>query len=363
MPTLQRGEVKKLASSWAYRYYTGRTLPSGRPQRRQVAGFRTKREAAAALEVELTRVRLGGLYREELRLSELVERFLAQHEADEATIRKLRSQLRQATRAFGDVKLADLDPADIATWRAGLSKGSRHDVFRALRQVLGQAVRWRLLDENPARSVANPKPKRAEIRPFESWEEIEAVAAELDPRFAAIPIFAAGTGLRPEEWIALERRDVDRKARVVSVSRVFSQGRLKQCSKSSRQRRRVPLRQRVLDALDAQPRRLDSPLLFPAARGGYIDLEKFRYRQWAPAIYAAGIEPHRRIYDLRHTYATTSLAAGISLFVLSRRMGTSLKQIDDTYGHLAPDAEEHELRLLDAYDASYGHAVGTEAGE
>lgn len=31
-------------------------------------------------------------------------------------------------------------------------------------------------------------------------------------------------------------------------------------------------------------------------------------------------------------------------------MGTSLKQIDDTYGHLAPDAEEQELRLLDAYD-------------
>ena len=44
-------------------------------------------------------------------------------------------------------------------------------------------------------------------------------------------------------------------------------------------------------------------------------------------------------------------------------MGTSLKQIDDTYGHLAPAAEEHELRLLDAYDATYGHAVGTEASE
>jgi len=40
-----------------------------------------------------------------------------------------------------------------------------------------------------------------------------------------------------------------------------------------------------------------------------------------PAIRAAGLESERRIYDLRHTYATFSLAVGVSLFTLSRRMG------------------------------------------
>jgi integrase len=58
----------------------------------------------------------------------------------------------------------------------------------------------------------------------------------------------------------------------------------------------------------------------------------------------------KRIYDLRHSYATMSLAAGVSLFSLSRRMGTSLEMIDQTYGHLAPDAEAVELALLNAYD-------------
>lgn len=47
-------------------------------------------------------------------------------------------------------------------------------------------------------------------------------------------------------------------------------------------------------------------------RGGHIDLEKWRRDHWKPALVAASI-PHRRIYDLRHTYATWSLAAGVSL--------------------------------------------------
>ena len=54
---------------------------------------------------------------------------------------------------------------------------------------------------------------------------------------------------------------------------------------------------------------------------------------------------------LRHSYATWSLAAGVSLFSLARRMGTSVDMIDRTYGHLAPDAESYERELLDAFDA------------
>jgi integrase len=343
MPSVQRGEVKKLAGgSWAYRYRDGE-------RRRQVGGFRTRSEAADALRDALDQVRLGASRRREVSFADLVDRFLAAHEADALTLTKLTAQLKRAKAELGARPIADLRPDELAAWRRSL-EANRHHQFRAVAQVLNQAVRWEWIEKSPARHIANPKPKAPEIQPFTDWAEVEAIAEELDPRFAAIPIFIVGTGLRPEEWIALERRDVDRAEGVVHVRRVYTHGALKECAKSSRQRRRVPLRSRMAEVLESLPARLDSPLLFPAPRGGYIELGKFRARHWAPALRAAGVE-HRRIYDCRHTYATWSLAAGVSLFNLSRRMGTSIAMIDATYGHLAPDAEEAERALLDAYDS------------
>jgi integrase len=158
-------------------------------------------------------------------------------------------------------------------------------------------------------------------------------------------IFATATGLRPAEWLALEWRDVDREARVVYVHRSFTKGRLK-CPKTEASRRAVPLQTIALEAIKQQPASRQSSLVFPADRGGYLDLHNFRNREWKPAQLAAGIEPLRRVYDLRHTFATFALRAGISTFDLSRYMGASLTMIDRHYGHLARDGREHAIRLL-----------------
>ncbi len=91
---------------------------------------------------------------------------------------------------------------------------------------------------------------------------------------------------------------------------------------------------------------------------GYLDLHNFRNRNWKPAQAAVGIEPFRRIYDLRHTFATFALRAGISTFEFSRYMGASLTMIDRHYGHLARDGREHAIRLLDDLNASAVDARG-----
>jgi integrase len=83
----------------------------------------------------------------------------------------------------------------------------------------------------------------------------------------------------------------------------------------------------------------DTPLLFPGARGGYLNLNEWRRDEWTPAVKGAGLE-HRFPYALRHTSASFAIAAGVPLFELSRFMGTSVEQIGRTYGHLLPDSLE-----------------------
>ena len=107
------------------------------------------------------------------------------------------------------------------------------------------------------------------------------------------------------------------------------------------------------------------PVLHVAAKlvqvfQSYMNLNDWRRNDWTPAVKAAGLS-HRPPYAMRHTYALFSIAAEVALFTLARRMGTSVEQIDKTYGHLLPDAAEHERGLLDAFDAQKpsGVVIGT----
>ena len=143
------------------------------------------------------------------------------------------------------------------------------------------------------------------------------------------------TGLRPEEWLALEWRDFDRKAGVIHVHRVYRDGQVKLYSKQERSLRAIPLPLRAAEALEASRPHSKPP---GSDRGPYA---------------------------LRHTYASFAIAAGVSLFELARFMGASVEQIDRTYGHLLRDSIVRTLRALDAFGErlSTGQAQAAEAAK
>ena len=151
------------------------------------------------------------------------------------------------------------------------------------------------------------------------------------------------------EWARLERRDVDRARRVLTV----------RGSKTTGSHREVPLTGRALDALGKLPR-LGPPLLFAAPDGGPLNLNNFRRREWGPAVEASGIATPARIYDLRSTFASNAVAAGVTVFELAKVMGTSVA-IERHYGTLIGGAHAGIVGRLDALETQLETAE-SEAG-
>ena len=337
MPAEARGHVRKLPSGkWQLRYYAkGRHCSGG--------AFATKSEAWAhyrdVIEPEL---RGRAVARRDVTLSELVDTFLERHGkvAKPATIKTIRWRMKRPLDEYGDTLLIDLEHMtdDLAGFAARQPERFRHAVMSAFRQTCEAGVRYGYMTRNPAK-LAGPNPQTAPrvVRVY-TPKELDTIAKELDARGAAAIRFAAATGLRPSEWAAVERRDVDRTRRVLTV----------RGTKTHRSRREVPITSAALDALDSLPVRIDTVYLFGGPKGGPFDVANFRKREWGPAIESAGVATPARLYDLRSTFASNALAAGITVYELARIMGTSVGMIERHYGALLDSAHESLLERLDA---------------
>lgn len=366
MPPTQRGQAYRLGPNrWGLRFY------DAAGERRRKSPFPTKSAALAHFrDVIEPQLRGEPAPLPDLTLGAFVELYLERHAASvrPSTIVTLRQRLTYAVGttgapAFGEIPLRELErmSGEIAAWQARLSERSRYGIMQALRQALAAAVRWGYMTRNPAALAGrNRQPAPRGVRAF-ARHELEAIAAELGPAYAPLPMFAAATGLRPEEWQALERRDVDRRGGFLTVRRTVSGGEVVELGKTTRSRRQVPLTRRAIAALDALPPRLDCPLVFAAPQGGVLNLDNWRRRIWAPAIEAAGVARPARIYDLRSTFASDALAAGVSVFELARIMGTSVLMVERHYGALLDGAGAGIAGRLDALDAERDRATAEHA--
>jgi integrase len=357
MPALQRGQVDEIGRKhFRLRWYD---LEGKRHSKQPFPS----RSAAWSWYRERVEPELSGepAAPRELTLSDFVPVYLERHGAvvRSRTIRTLDERLRHAVRAFGDVPLSELQHMvdELAAWSAKQPTGARHGRVSARRQALEAAVRWGHMARNPAKLAGrNHRPAPRTVRVF-SFAEIDALAAELAPVYAPLPVFAAATGLRPEEWQALERRDVDFRTGILNVRRTVSDGELVELGKTSRSRRQVPLSPSALQSLDALVPRLDTTLLFPAPQGGLLNLDNWRRRSWLPAVEAAGIQRPARIYDLRSTFASNALAARVTVFELARVMGTSVEMIERHYGTLLDGSGAGIASRLASFEAERGRGA------
>lgn len=163
------------------------------------------------------------------------------------------------------------------------------------------------------------------------------------------------TGLRPSEYLGLTWNDLDLDRGLVSISRTLEWrkgGWHFADTKRSGSRRVVKLQAWVTALLQKKisedPEGGGESLVFRAVRGGPIRESHFVQRHFRPLLQSAEL-PAIRLYDLRHTAATISLAAGVSPKVISEQLGhASVAFTLDVYSHVLPHMQDAAAERVQA---------------
>ena len=265
--------------------------------------------------------------------------------------------LRYIRPVLGERILSAITPLDVQSAYQkmidrGLSARTVRYTHSVLRSAIRQAIRWRLLAQDPTEGAQLPRLRRREMRVLGAEQSRAFLSAALKTDCGPAFAVALTTGMRPSEYLALKWQDIDWVRGTVSVVRTLekvSGGWRFAETKRARSSRIIKFQDWVLETLkNLQARtirrsgssRPDNPeLVFtsPAGRPIYSDKLAKRFK----AILGHNGLPMIRLYDLRHTAATLALSAGVPPKVVAEQLGHASAAFTlDVYSHLLPHMQE-----------------------
>ena len=214
--------------------------------------------------------------------------------------------------------------------------------LQTVKALFNKAVAWDYLNTNPAKPVKRMRLNKGMER-FLSQEEadllLRACRRSQNSHLYAIVCVALHTGLRRGEILRLQWPDVDFKAgKLHVVSR--EEGPTK-----TRESRSVPMNRTVSDVLKRHPRRLDTPYVFVSSEGKPFLSVHYGF---CGAVQRAGIN-HVRFHDLRHTFASQLVMAGVDIRTVQELLGHKDIKMTMRYAHLAPDHMKRAVEILDGH--------------
>lgn len=379
-----RGHVHKRGSTWGYVVDVGRDPATGKRKQRTKGGFRTRAAAEDALTEVLNEIRSGTVVApSSLTLEEYLTEWLT----------TVRPQLRETTWAsygvavqricwgLGARKLQALTAVEVERFYARLvneggpagrplAAKTVRNTHIVLHRALADAERLRLVMRNVAhlaRPPAVPHVERATWTADELAAFLEHVSGD---RLFAAYVLLATTGMRRGEVFGLRWRDVDLSARRASITQTVTTVNDKLVlgpTKTNRSRRTISLDPTTVDVLHAhrvvqdQERATAGQAWDPSydlvlcdGTGRPEHPDRFS-RQFQRYVKATDLPPLRGPHNLRHTWATLALRAGVHPKVVSDRLGHATIAVTiDTYSHVAPslDAEAADTVAADIFGSS-----------
>ncbi|WP_373078682.1 tyrosine-type recombinase/integrase [Zhongshania sp.] len=247
-----------------------------------------------------------------------------------------------ARRDIAEIRYSDLLAlVNKIDWPSGKT---RKNALIPLRGVFELAVADNLRPDNPAVRFKQVKHQKPEIDPFtaDEWLAIyEKLADPWKPYFTLL----WETGMRhPAEPMALTWDDF--KGDRLRVNKAIVRRRLKEVK--NYRAREVLLTGAAQSVLRNHPGRFTGGPTFPNTKGRHqLDGDQPN-KAWREALKASGVRP-RRAYNLRHSWASRALTAGLKPAFVAQQLGHSLKMTLEVYGkYITSDEDKSQIALLEA---------------
>lgn len=223
-----------------------------------------------------------------------------------------------AGRAIDSFSLHDTDQYKIHR-RGKVKQETVTKELRTLKAMLNRAVKWKYLLAHPLLDLEFQASLDSKPPYFFSVEQLQLLYAA-NPARAHFWQFLANTGLRRKEVLQLRREHLlpNKRLHVLSTSAARSK---------SRKWREVPLNKSAVSALSAFP--AEAEYLFPRVTPRSLS------RMFTDDLARAGLT-QGTIHDLRHTFCSHLVMAGVPLRTVQIIAGHSSVTVTEKYAHLAP---------------------------
>jgi len=266
---------------------------------------------------------------------------------------------------IGHIPLTQLRPGDIQKHYTGIrEKGLNPQTIKfhhaVIHKALQTAVKWGLLNRNPADGVDVPKNGHTEMQTWDDFEVRQFLDAAKGSVYYALFHTALFTGMRRSELLGLKWADVEVQQLHVcrslhhlkDGSYIFTQ------PKSDKSRRTIALSPSSVLVLAEHKERQQGvrtmlgetvgkdDLVFSTPQGSPLRPNTIT-RAWTVLAAKAGVKPIR-LHDARHTHASLMLKQGVHPKIVQERLGhATISMTLDIYSHVAPGLQEAAARGFD----------------
>lgn len=332
------GLVKRGNFWWMYFSYQGKQV-------RKSTGTSDRRLADAILAKLKVQIVEGQYFQrsaaEQHTFPELMDRYEREHVARKLRHRGLKGYMRQLRGFFGGRTLSEITPKDIVAYKNkryddGMAPATINRELSNLKKAFNLAMReWEWCEKNPVARVSMEKENNKRDR-WLSEDEEQRLVIECAPWLCAVVTFALHTGMRMGEIIELTWRGVDLGRRTVTIFR----------SKNG-ERRCIPVNDTVLQILKEKTkvRSLETDRVFCSKIFTPMESGHLR-RAFRLALRKARVEDFH-FHDLRHTFATRLVQAGVDMYKVQRLLGHKSPIMTQRYAHHYPESLRDGVEILD----------------